>query len=57
MGLKEFKPIKNTTDKGRDRFSSECGQLNLPKESFLLPSFNWVWTSDWFLKDFNHNYV
>lgn len=28
-------------------FSSEDGSLDCPKEMFLLPSFNWTWTSDW----------
>ena len=28
-------------------FSSKDGKLELPKESFLLPSFNWIWDNEW----------
>jgi len=28
-------------------FSSEDGKHDLPKEIFLLPSFNWTWVNDW----------
>jgi len=28
-------------------YSSEDGARDMPKEMFLLPSFNWTWENDW----------
>lgn len=47
--IKGFSSTLLPTD--RARFSSADGLRDLPKESFQLPSSNWVWESDWYMVD------
>lgn len=30
-------------------WSSKNGKLHLPKESFQLPSVEWIWEGDWYI--------